>query len=142
MTYTTQPLEHEDSNELMHDAIPDAMSDHTDDQVTDAEYNRETTVDAMLTTYDNPYNPYDDYDAWWQWDKDNGYNTPELLAMVLGDTSDALDAVEEAQRTAVAMNWIIDEGPIEGVWTTIKKNVSTPIRLPTTQSGIVTFGNE
>lgn len=135
MTYNMELLEHADSTELM----PDAMAD---DQVTYAEYDRETTVDAMLTTYDNPYNPYTDYYAWWEWDKDNGYNTPELLAMVLGDTSDVLDAVEEAQRTAVAMNWIIDEGPIEGVWTTIKKNVATPIRLPTSQSGIVTFGNE
>ena len=135
MTYNMELLEHADSTELMSDAM-------ADDQVTDAEYDRETTVDAMLTTYDNPYNPYTDYDAWWEWDKDNGYNTPELLAMVLGDTSDVLDAVEEAQRTSVAMNWIIDEGPIEGVWTTIKKNVATPIRLPTSQSGVVTFEGE
>ena len=49
------------------------------------DYQAQTTVvDVMLTTFDNPYNPFDDYDKWWQWDKDNDYNTPELLARVMG----------------------------------------------------------
>lgn len=90
-----------------------------------------TVVDTMLTTLDNPYNPFTDYDKWWQWDKNNNYNTPELLARVMGDTSDALDDVEVAQIQATAMNWIIDDGPITGVWTICKPDTKTPIRLPT-----------
>ena len=70
------------------------------DTVTNEEYNKAVSINAMLTTYDNPYNPYKDYDAWWQWDKENGYNTPELLAFVMGDTSKALDEVEVAQIQA------------------------------------------
>ena len=96
------------------------------------DYQAQTTVvDVLLTTFDNPYNPFDDYDKWWQWDKDNDYNTPELLARVMGDTSDVMDAVELAQIQATAMNWIIDDGPISDVWTVCKPNTNTPIRLPT-----------
>jgi hypothetical protein len=92
---------------------------YADTSVTNDEYNKAVSINAMLTTYDNPYNPYTDYDAWWQWDRDNGYNTPELLAFVMGDTSNALDEVEVAQIQATAMNYIVDEGPIEDVWTFI-----------------------
>ena len=63
------------------------------------DYQAQTTVvDVMLTTFDNPYNPFDDYDKWWQWDKDNDYNTPELLARVMGATSEVMDAVELDHR--------------------------------------------
>ena len=96
------------------------------------DYVKETSVvDTMLTTYDNPYNPFDDYDAWSRWDTANGYNTPELLASVIGNTDDALDEVEIAQRHAAAINYIIDDGPIEDVWTVCKPTTPTPIRLPT-----------
>lgn len=96
------------------------------------DYQAQTTVvDVLLTTFDNPYNPFDDYDKWWQWDKDNDYNTPELLARVMGDTSEVMDAVELAQIQATAMNWIIDDGPISDVWTVCKPTTKTPIRLPT-----------
>lgn len=109
------------------------------DTVTNDEYNKAVSINAMLTTYDNPYNPYKDYYAWWQWDKENGYNTPELLASVMGDTSKALDEVEVAQIQATAMNYIVDEGPIEDVWTFIKEDTATPIRLPTSTSTVTTF---
>lgn len=93
-------------------------------------YNEATSVSTMLTTFDNPFNPFSNYDEWWQWDKENGYNTPELLAQVMGDTSDVLDSVELAQIEATAMNIIIDDGPIEDVWTVCKQNTITPIRQP------------
>jgi hypothetical protein len=32
---------------------------------------------------------------------------------------------------AAAINWIVDNGPIENVWTTIKPTTKTPIRQPT-----------
>ena len=98
----------------------------------DLDYIKETTVvDTILTTYDNPFNPFDNYDEWLRWDSEQGYNTPELLAQVLGNTDDALDEVEVAQLHATAINYIIDEGPIEDVWTVCKPDTSTPIRLPT-----------
>ena len=86
----------------------------------DLDYIKETTVvDTMLTTYDNPFNPFDNYDEWLRWDSEQGY------------TDDALDEVEVAQLHATAINYIIDEGPIEDVWTVCKPDTSTPIRLPT-----------
>ena len=98
----------------------------------DLDYVKETTVvDTMLTTYDNPFNPFDNYDEWLRWDSEHSYNTPELLAQVLGNTDDALDEVEIAQLHATAINYIIDEGAIEDVWTVCKPDTSTPIRLPT-----------
>nr|DAE94041.1 MAG TPA: hypothetical protein [Caudoviricetes sp.] len=97
------------------------------------DYVKETSVvDTMLTKVQkNTYNPFDDYDAWSRWDTEHGYNTPELLAEVIGNTDDALDEVEIAQRQATAINYIIDEGPVEDVWTVCKPTTPTPIRLPT-----------
>lgn len=96
------------------------------------DYVKETSVvDTMLTTFDNPYNPFDDYDAWSRWDTEHGYNTPELLAEVIGNADDALDEVEIAQRHATAINYIIDDGPVADVWTVCKPTTPTPIRLPT-----------
>lgn len=93
-----------------------------------------TVVDTMLTTFDNPYNPFFDFDSWKKWDEDNGYFTSELLAAVIGNTDDVLDEVEEARRHAMAINLIIDEGPIEDVWTVCRTDTQTPIRLPTSEN--------
>lgn len=93
-----------------------------------------TVVDTMLTTFDNPYNPFSDFDSWKKWDEDNGYFTSELLAAVIGNTDDVLDEVEEAQRHAMAINLIIDEGLIEDVWTVCRTDTQTPIRLPTSEN--------
>ena len=76
-----------------------------------------TVVDTMLTTFDNPYNPFSDFDSWKKWDEDNGYFTSELLAAVIGNTDD-----------------VLDEGPIEDVWTVCRTDTQTPIRLPTSEN--------
>lgn len=86
------------------------------------------TLSVKLTTYDNPYNPFTQWDDWYKWDADNGYFTPELLARFIGDDDDALDDIERAQKEALAINFIIDNGPIENTWTVVKYDTKTPIR--------------
>ena len=90
----------------------------------------DTMLSVMLTTYDNPYNPFTQWDDWYKWDADNHYYTPELLARYIND-EDAMDDIERAQLEARAINTILDDGPIHNVWTVVKRNTSTPIRLPT-----------
>lgn len=88
-------------------------------------------LSVMLTTVDNPYNPYSQWDEWHRWDMDKGYNTNELLARHIGNMESLMDDIERDQVTAMAINYIIDEGPIQDLWTTIKPNQKTPIRHPT-----------
>ena len=90
----------------------------------------DTMLSVMLTTYDNPYNPFTHWDDWYKWDADYHYYTPELLARHIND-EDAMDDIERAQLEARAINTIIDDGPLHNVWTVVKRNTSTPIRLPT-----------
>ena len=90
----------------------------------------DTMLSVMLTTYDNPYNPFTQWDDWYKWDADNHYYTPELLDRYIND-EDAMDDIERAQLEARAINTIIDDGPLHNVWTVVKRNTSTPIRLPT-----------
>lgn len=36
----------------------------------------------MLSTIDNPFNPFSNFDDWLRFDKDNDYNSAELLARI------------------------------------------------------------
>lgn len=81
----------------------------------------------MLTTRDNPFNPFVDWDRWYEWDHENGYNTPELLSRYIGDDSDSLDDFERESIEYEAINEIIDNGPIIDVWTIIRPDTKTPI---------------
>ena len=47
--------------------------------------------DVSLTTVDNPYDPRTDQDKWQMWDEDNGYNTTNYLARLMGLYVDATD---------------------------------------------------
>ena len=90
----------------------------------------DTMLSVRLTTYDNPYNPFTQWDDWYKWDADHHYYTPELLDRYIND-EDAMDDIERAQLEARAINTILDDGPIHNVWTIVKPNTLTPIRLPT-----------
>lgn len=37
---------------------------------------------CMLSTIDNPFNPFKSFDDWLRFDKDNEYNSAELLARI------------------------------------------------------------
>lgn len=88
-------------------------------------------LSVLLTTVDNPYNPHSQWDEWHRWDMDKGYNTNELLDRHTGNLNELLDDIEREQVVAMAMNFIIDEGPIQDLWTPIKPNQKPPIRHPT-----------
>lgn len=56
----------------------------------------------MLTTIDNPYSPFDQPDAWYNFDRQMGYYTPEYLARI-AKTSMALS---DAQNNAIVLDAI------------------------------------
>jgi hypothetical protein len=71
----------------------------------------------MLTTKDNPFNPFVNYDAWEQWDEDNGYYTPQLVARVSNPSVDLSDEEQEALYVS-ACDFIITND-LTGMYTLI-----------------------
>lgn len=60
----------------------------------------------MLTTVDNPYSPFDQFDAWYNFDRQMGYYTPEYLARI-ACTSPALSDAQNEAITLDAINEIV-----------------------------------
>lgn len=63
----------------------------------------------MLTTEDNPYSPFTQPDAWYYYDRQMGYCTPEYLARIAKTSLALSDAqndaiVEDAIDEIVSMN--------------------------------------
>lgn len=44
--------------------------------------------DMTLTTLDNPFSPFDDFERWTWYDERQGYNTNQLIARLVGVTSE------------------------------------------------------
>jgi len=68
--------------------------------------------DILLTTVDNPFNPFLQNDEWRAWDRDNGYNTPGLIARYaipsfeLDDGAASL-AMLDVVRSDLTDKWVI-----------------------------------
>lgn len=60
----------------------------------------------MLTTTDNPYSPFTQPDAWYNFDRQMGYYTPEYLARI-AKTSIALSDAQNDAITLDAINEIV-----------------------------------
>lgn len=60
----------------------------------------------MLTTTDNPYSPFTQPDAWYAFDRQMGYYTPEYLARI-AKTSMALSDAQNDAITLDAINEIV-----------------------------------
>lgn len=60
----------------------------------------------MLTTTDNPYSPFEQFDAWYNFDRQMGYYTPEYLARI-AHTSPALSDAQNEAITLEAINEIV-----------------------------------
>lgn len=60
----------------------------------------------MLTTTDNPYSPFTQPDAWYNFDRQMGYYTPEYLARI-AKTSMALSDAQNDAITLDAINEIV-----------------------------------
>lgn len=60
----------------------------------------------MLTTTDNPYSPFTQPDAWYNYDRQMGYFTPEYLARI-AKTSIALSDAQNDAITLDAINEIV-----------------------------------
>ncbi len=63
----------------------------------------------MLTTIDNPWNPFTNYEEWYEYDRQQGYDTPGYLARIADVSLDLSDAdydrnIEEAIDEIVKLN--------------------------------------
>lgn len=63
----------------------------------------------MLTTRDNPYSPFTQPDAWYNFDRQMGYCTPEYLARIAKTSIALSDAqndaiIDDAINEIVALN--------------------------------------
>jgi hypothetical protein len=55
-----------------------------------------------LTTVDNPFDPIDDFDQWLVWDRQEGYDTPNLLGRIAIYSNDLpLNLVDESVSDAI-----------------------------------------
>lgn len=62
----------------------------------------------MITTPDNPYNYFTQFDQWLAWDRDQGYDTLELLDRVTVTSPDLTQGLDEEAIT-IAMDYIVTE---------------------------------
>lgn len=61
---------------------------------------------AMLTTFDNPFDPFDQFDSWINFDLEKGYNSCAYLARI-AFTSDSLSEEENQKEIERAIDEII-----------------------------------
>lgn len=65
-----------------------------------------TIKQTALTTVDNPFNPFDDYKNWYEWDREHGYKTPNILAS-FARTSEELSIYDNALAKEEAIDTIL-----------------------------------
>lgn len=73
--------------------------------------------DKLLTTIDNPFNPHHHFEAWYRWDSDMEYHTPQYLARIsnvlVGDSEATMD-----EKISSAKEEILDNDVL-GIYTLI-----------------------
>lgn len=74
----------------------------------------------MLTTTDNPYSPFTQPDAWYYYDRQMGYYTPEYLARI-AKTSVALSDYQNDIIIDDAINEIVALNPL-GIYRKVKES--------------------
>lgn len=79
--------------------------------------------DAMLTTYENPYDPFTDFDSWYNFDVRSGTDCCGILARMVDTITDELklkkksiydefvDETTKDEITELAMNKIVSYHP-------------------------------
>ena len=75
--------------------------------------------EQMLTTVDNPWNPWTNYSEWFEFDHEQGYDTPNLLARVANVSLNVSEFDFESELTE-AMNEIVKLN-VSGMHTLIGK---------------------
>lgn len=74
----------------------------------------------MLSTIDNPYSPFTQSEAWYNYDRQLGYYTPEYLARI-AKTSLALSDAQNDAITLDAINEIVAMN-ITGTYRKVKQS--------------------
>lgn len=65
-----------------------------------------TTHNAMLTTFDNPYDPFTQFPLWFLFDMQKGYNSCAYLGRI-AKTSDQFSQEENEREVELAIDEII-----------------------------------
>lgn len=68
-------------------------------------------AEYMLTTFDNPYNPFDQFELWLLFDKENNYNSCELLARFTNNSTE-MSQIEEEVDIQRAIDEIVKNDPL------------------------------
>lgn len=79
------------------------------------------TVEAMLTTIDNPHDPFESFPRWYQWDVANGYNSSAFLARILVD-GDGLSEADENIAIEMAIDEIVREN-VSGMFKKVTRKI-------------------
>ena len=79
--------------------------------------------EAMLTTFDNPFDPFEDFTSWWMFDIEKGYNTCSYVDRIAHVTEDMTqkEVNEEIER---AIDEIIQFNPLN-IYKKVKREVVT-----------------
>lgn len=67
---------------------------------------KDMVTEAMLTTFDNPYDPFDEFVPWFLFDVEKGYNTCSLLARI-ARSSEEFSVQEDIDETDRAIEEIL-----------------------------------
>ena len=85
------------------------------------------TVEAMLTTVDNPHDPFEDFPSWYRWDQAHGYHSSSFLARIVVDA----DSLSEPDQN-IAVEMAIDEIVRENV-SGMHKKVTRVVEVGSTE---------
>lgn len=67
--------------------------------------------DAMLTTYDNPFNPFEEFEQWFKFDMIHGHDCCGRLARLCGTSVNVLSDEINEDDADKAMDEIIKDEP-------------------------------
>lgn len=68
------------------------------------------THNAMLTTFDNPYDPFEQFSLWFLFDMQKGYNSCAYLGRI-AQTSDKFSQEENEREVEAAIDEIVRNDP-------------------------------
>lgn len=77
-------------------------------------------AEFMLSLASNPYDPFDEYDLWKNFDTNEGFDTPGLLARILS-TSDDLSVEDQDLAVEQAIDSVLSNASFKGLYKKVQR---------------------